>query len=96
MSDESYQKEAKGKLDRLRVIYETFSLSRHILSAGPDLPPKLVVRIKEILLTMDQSEEGRKVLQAFEKTTRFDELPDEVMARLLKLEKLVDAELAVK
>jgi hypothetical protein len=45
---------------------------------------------------MDQSEGGKKALQDFERTTKFDELPDQSMAYLLKLQKSVDSELGLK
>jgi phosphonate transport system substrate-binding protein len=80
----------------LKSIYETFSLPRQIVSYRADLPPKLVARIKEILLKMDQSEEGRKALQEFERTVKFDEIPDQAMAPLLKSMKFIEAELGLQ
>ncbi len=96
MDNQTYLKEAKGNLDRLKVIYETFSIPRHIVTYRPDLPAPLVARIREILLTMDQSQEGRVTLQAFEKTTKFDELPDQALAPLLKAPKFIDAEFKIE
>jgi ABC-type phosphate/phosphonate transport system substrate-binding protein len=51
-----------------------------------------VARVKEILLEMDQSEEGKKVLQAFEKTTKFDELSARALDPLLEATQFIDAE----
>ncbi len=96
MDNQKYPKEARGKLDSLKIIYKTSSFPRQIVSYRADLPSKLVARIKEILLKMDQSEEGKKALQDFERTTKFDELPDQSMAYLLKLQKSVDSELGLK
>jgi phosphonate transport system substrate-binding protein len=95
MDNQSYLKEAKGNLNSLKSIYETFSIPRHIVSYRADLPPKLVARIKEILLKMDQSEEGRKALQEFERTVKFDEIPDQAMAPLLKSMKFIETELGL-
>jgi hypothetical protein len=42
---------------------------------------------------MDQSEEGKKVLQDYEQTTRFDELSEQSRAVLLKLQPFLQGEL---
>ena len=96
ISNKNYLKEARGQIDSLKIIYETFSLPRQIVSHRADLDPKLVARIREILLKMDQSEEGKKALQDFEETTKFDELPEGAMAPLLKSPKFIDAEFGIK
>jgi phosphonate transport system substrate-binding protein len=96
MDNQKYPKEARGNLNSLKTIYKTSSFPRQIVSYRADLPSKLVARIKEILIKMDQSEEGKKALQDFERTTKFDELPDQSMAYLLKLQKSVDSELGLK
>jgi phosphonate transport system substrate-binding protein len=84
--------QAKGNLENLTIISETFSMPRHVVSYRADLPYKLVERLKEILLQMDQQEEGKKVLQEFEKTTKFDEIPDQAMLPLLKSRTFLEAE----
>jgi len=96
LNNQNYPKEARGYLDSLKVIHETFSLPRQIVSYRQDLDPKLVARIKEILIKMDQSEEGRKALQDFENTTKFDELPPQAMAQLSNALQFIDAELGIK
>jgi len=96
MDNQNYEKEARGDLKDLKVIEKTFSLPRHIVSHRADLPAKLVARIKEILLRMDQSETGKKALHDFERTTKFDELSDASMEPLLKARKFIDAELGLK
>lgn len=95
-NNQNYLLGAKGYLDDLKVIYETFSIPRQIVSHRADLDPKLVARIKEILIHMDQSEEGRKVLWEFEKTTKFDEIPSQSMAPLIKSQQFIDAEFGIQ
>lgn len=92
LDNQTYSEEARRN-PNLKVIYKTFSFPRHILSYRADLPPKLVARVKEILIKMDQSEDGRKTLREFQQTTKFDELPDSSMAQLLKALPFVDLEL---
>ena len=93
MDNQNYLREARGSVDSLKILYKSFSLPRHIVSYRADLAPHLVARIKEILTKMDQSEEGRKTLQDFEKTTKFDELTDHAMAPLLKAGEFISHEL---
>ena len=96
LDNQSLEKEAHGELNNLKILYKTFSFPRHIVSYRADLPATVVARIKEILLNMHQSEEGRKVLKEFENTSRFDELPEKAMAPFLKAGKFIDAELGIK
>ena len=96
MNNQNYHREARGYLDSLKIIHETFSLPRQVVTCRADLDPKLVARIKEILVKMDQSAEGRKVLKDFEGTTKFDEISDQAMLSLSKLQKFIDTELGIK
>ena len=92
----SYLREARENLSNLKVLYETFSIPRQVVSYRGNLPVELVAKIKEILMDMQQSEEGKKTLQDFEKTTKFDEIPDQTMTPFLKLQNFIDAELGAK
>lgn len=85
MDNQTYFKQAGADLPHLKIIHKSFPIPRHILSYRADLPARLVARIKEVLLRMDQSEDGKKALQDFEKTTKFDELSEQSLAPLLKL-----------
>lgn len=94
--NQRYVEKVGSSQESLKIIYETFSFPRHVLSVRGDMPPAIVERIKDVLLKMHQSEEGKKALEDFEKTTRFDELPERAMAPFLKAGKLIDAELGIK
>ena len=59
----------------LVILAETEKITRHLLSVRKDLGPALVNRLKEILLSMHNDEEGRKILKKADKTTKFDLLP---------------------
>jgi phosphonate transport system substrate-binding protein len=82
MDSHRFPAAARGFLDRVKIIYQTFAVPRHIVSYRADLPSPLVARIREILLQMDQVEEGKKILHAFEGTTRFDDIPEHGMETL--------------
>lgn len=96
MDDQNYLREARGNINSLKVIYKGLPLPRHIVSYRADLSAKLVARIKETLTQMDQSEGGKKALQDFERTTKFDDIPESSMAPLLKATKFMDVELGLK
>ena len=93
--DQKYRMLAKN-LGSLKIIHETVSFPRQIVSYREDLPAKLVTRVKEVLLNMHQTEEGRQVLQDFESTTKFEEIPVRDIDFLAGLKKHVDAELKLQ
>jgi phosphonate transport system substrate-binding protein len=80
-------------VDSFKILHETVSIPRQIVSYRADLPAKLVTKVKEVLMNMHQTAEGRQVLQAFESTTKFDEIPVRDIDLMAGLKKLVDAEL---
>ncbi len=61
----------------LRIIHKTETVPRHLVSYRPGLDPSLVQHLRNALLTMHETENGRKTLRAFEITARFDKIPDE-------------------
>jgi phosphonate transport system substrate-binding protein len=69
----------------ISILAESESLPRHLVSVRKDLPEPVVNRLKEILLSMHQNEEGRKILQQTDGTTKFDLLPggEEMVRRKL-------------
>lgn len=92
MDNQNYTKEAKGDIDQLKVLHKTMSIPRQIVSYRGDLPEPLAGTIKQILLRMDQSEEGKKILLGFERTTKFDELSQQALAPLVQFQKSIAAE----
>lgn len=96
MDNQRYLQQAGRSLNSLKTIYKTFSVPRHIVSYRADLSSELVARIKEIMIQMDQSEEGRRALRDFEGTSKFDELPNQAMAPFFKTMKFIDAEFGIK
>ena len=62
------------------------------------IPDALAQKITDILLAMERSEEGRKVLKAFGKTDRFEAIPDRPEAIFEALQaqlRLLDADPAL-
>jgi phosphonate transport system substrate-binding protein len=80
-------------LDNLKMLHESVSFPRQIVSYREDLPVKLVARVKQLLQSMHRIEDGQQVLQAFEETTKFDEIPVRDLDLVEGLRKYIDAEL---
>lgn len=60
--------------DELVIIAETAEVPRRVVMIGPDIDDELANAVREILITMDEDEEGRPLLEIVG-TTQFDEFP---------------------
>jgi phosphonate transport system substrate-binding protein len=83
-------------LANLKVIHQTVSVPRHIVSFRKDLDEKLAQKLREIMIGMEHSEEGKAVLAKWSNTTRFDDLPggaQTALAPFMHLAKEIDREL---
>ena len=83
-SDDYGTLDVKSRAD-IMVLAESEMFPRHLVSTRKDLDPAVRNRLKEILLTMHQDNEGRRILQQIDNTTRFDLLPggEEMVRRQL-------------
>ena len=72
----------------LRVIHETRSVPRNVVSLRKGLEETLGKRIREVLLAMETSEQGQLVLKHYEKTVRFDEIPGGVLEAMAPFQQL--------
>lgn len=75
MSAKSFYDIAGGKATRLQIIFESILVPRHVVSHRRGIDNKLLDKVTQILLNMENDSEGKKVLAEFSKTKRFDELP---------------------
>ncbi|WP_009546008.1 phosphate/phosphite/phosphonate ABC transporter substrate-binding protein [Crocosphaera subtropica] len=58
------------------IIGETQSVPRHVVVISPTLSHNKVMRLKKILLQMNQTDSGQNILEQFEQTTKFAQLPE--------------------
>ena len=73
---------------KFTVVHSTIEVPRHIVSFRGNLDPALILQIKNVLVQMHESEDGRQILKQFKKTARFDEFPDGVDTALEPLHEL--------
>jgi len=64
------------------IFHSSDPLPRAIESVRRDLDPRIKARLRSILLNLHNDPNAKDILQAYQKTTRFDELSDSVMAGL--------------
>jgi phosphonate transport system substrate-binding protein len=67
------------------ILAQSETLPRHLVSTRKNLDPAVKNRLTTILLSMNQDEEGRRILQQTDNTTKFDRLPggEEMLRRRL-------------
>lgn len=88
LSNDDYERLGEKERADLTIIAETDMFPRHLVSVRKDLHPPVVTRLKNILLSMHEDDEGRKILQRTDNTTKFDILPggeETVRRRLMNL-----------
>ncbi|HEY9163648.1 MAG TPA: phosphate/phosphite/phosphonate ABC transporter substrate-binding protein [Magnetovibrio sp.] len=85
MADADFEDFAKTAITPLRVLYTTDYVPYHVMTHSPVLDPHLVERIKAVLKTAHETEQGRAVLKAFERTAKFDDIPAPLLDNVLNL-----------
>ena len=73
--------------DQLTIIAETQDVPRRVLMVGPDADPEMVSAVVEILVGMDDSDEGLELLDII-KTAKFDEFPDGIEAAFAPIQEM--------
>ena len=81
-SDQDFREQLGDREAELRVIHETVSVPRQLVAHRPGLDPTLLAALTDVMVKMDADAEGRQVLEAFQKTSKFDALPPEAEASL--------------
>lgn len=79
--------------DGLKVIAKSMSVPRQIIAVRPDLDPKIMTGLKEVLFNLDKNAEGQGVLNRQQGTTNIDAMPPASLERMKEVEKFVFATL---
>jgi phosphonate transport system substrate-binding protein len=86
-SDDDYRKLNETRRAEIAILAQTEAFPRHLVSVRKDLDPAVRKDLKEILLSIDRNEEGRRILQQTD-NTKFDLLPggeEKVRRQLMEL-----------
>ena len=74
----------------MTVLAETEPIARNVVMVGSDTQPELIAELKQLLLNLDQTPEGNKILQEFGETAKFDEFPtDKSIERMREIYALI-------
>ena len=84
-SNDDYARLGEQSKAGIAILAETETFPRNLVSVRRDLDPARLKRLIEVMLAMHQDDEGRKILEKFDNTTKFDLLPggEETMRRKL-------------
>ena len=77
-------------MNKIASFGRTISVPRQLVSVGPGLDPLLVSKVIELLTGLDQTEEGRLILENLKNTKKFDLLPPETVANLEGVQSLIE------
>ncbi len=89
MSENDYREYAQSVLIPMRVLHKTPYVPYHVVAHRAGLEQHLIERIKQVLKVAHDDKQGVEVLRGFEKTAKFDEIPDDLLLEIKKLEPFV-------
>lgn len=75
----------------LRIFHESRTFPRAIELVRRDLDPKIIARLTEVLLHIHTDPAAAEALTAYHRTTRFDELTDEILTQLEEVRRIMHA-----
>jgi phosphonate transport system substrate-binding protein len=59
------------------ILAKTESLPRQVVVVSPTMSPEQVEQVKQILINIDRDPQAESILEQFERTKKFDQLPSE-------------------
>ena len=76
--------------DRMVIFERSFNVPGNLVVARPGLDPQLLRKTRELMVGMEHTEEGRKIMEGMRQTTRFDAIPAAFREDVPKLTRLLD------
>ena len=86
MDNQAYQKLTDGEREQLVILAKTELFPRQVVLASPELKPEQIEAIKTVLSDMDESKQGRIILEDFSDTAQFDQFPEGGEAAIAQLQ----------
>jgi phosphonate transport system substrate-binding protein len=84
--------------DELRIVYTTSEMPRNLVCVRADLDSAVKERLRAVLLELNETEDGRAALQAFEETLKFEQLfgaPESALTAINELLPYVEEDLGL-
>ena len=75
ISDQDYEELPADVKQKIVAFDRSIAVPRQLVSTRAGLPGKLVDKIRDLLVGMDETDEGRQILEGLKNTRRFDPLP---------------------
>ncbi len=91
MSEADFNDLASTALTPLRILLTTAEVPYHVVVHRSGLDKPLITRLKMVLQQADQSKLGRVMLQQFERTTRFDDIPQSLLNNMQTLKQYLES-----
>lgn len=89
ISNQDYDKLPQQLKEGLVTFGRTISVPRQLVTVRPGLDSALVLEVRALLLSLDQTEEGQRLLEGLKKTRKFDPLPPASESALEELKTLM-------
>lgn len=67
------------------IIERTISAPSQLVAFSPVLDPEVGTEIRQLLMSLEETDDGKATLKALRDTTRFDELPEGLVDELAEL-----------
>ena len=89
VGEHEYERFAQRDSGRMRIVLETPLVPRNLVGVRGDLAPALVARIRQLLIALEHTHEGKLLLESLDRTTRFDALPPDAEQALESIRRLL-------
>ncbi len=86
LDSETWAEVSDADREELMVIAETAKYPRHMVVVGPSLSGEQIEAVKNVLLDMEDSKQGREALVEFSETAEFDDFPEGADEAVIKLQ----------
>ena len=90
ISNQDYEGLPVELQQQLIALDRTITVPRQLVSIRPGLDPELVNQIRDLLIGLERTEEGKQILVSLKKTKKFDVLPPDSEAALGELKGLME------
>ncbi len=84
-SDENIESLTPANRAEFKTVIRSVPIPRNIVIHRRDLAPSTIAKLRQALFDMHNSEDGRKVMAIYGRTTRFDAIPPEGIAAIGEL-----------